>query len=150
MSDINSSTPSLATPIVFGLISLFYILSGLVNSDFFTLINQVQLLVSAEDIDNYKQIKEDLDKLRILVEKSELWVYKGRSISPLPVFANRPGVKKRGSKLMLDSQSDQGDKRKLMSESSEAADHDLANLLRMSESSSAQVRTQGVPPDSPF
>ncbi|GAB6029930.1 hypothetical protein CHUAL_005626 [Chamberlinius hualienensis] len=40
---------------------------------------QVQLLVSASDVDNYKQIKEDLDVLRLLVEKSELWVYKGRS-----------------------------------------------------------------------
>ncbi|XP_065669152.1 inositol 1,4,5-trisphosphate-gated calcium channel ITPR1 isoform X5 [Hydra vulgaris] len=38
---------------------------------------QVQLLVSSEDVDNYKQIKSDLDQLRLLVEKSELWVFKG-------------------------------------------------------------------------
>lgn len=31
------------------------------------------------DVESYKQIKEDLDDLRNLVEKSELWVYKGRS-----------------------------------------------------------------------
>ncbi|XP_013415241.1 inositol 1,4,5-trisphosphate receptor [Lingula anatina] len=37
---------------------------------------QVQLLVSAGDVENYKQIKTDLDELRLLVEKSELWVYK--------------------------------------------------------------------------
>lgn len=37
---------------------------------------QVQLLVSNQDIENYKRIKNDLDELRLLVEKSELWVYK--------------------------------------------------------------------------
>lgn len=62
---------------------------------------QVQLLVSNEDVDNYKQIKSDLDKLRLLVEKSELWVYKGRSSSPVP--HSRPGTKKRQSKLPADS-----------------------------------------------
>ncbi|KAG1683402.1 Inositol 1,4,5-trisphosphate receptor [Nymphon striatum] len=40
---------------------------------------QVQLLVSASDIENYMQIKRDLDDLRLLVEKSELWVYKSKS-----------------------------------------------------------------------
>jgi inositol 1,4,5-triphosphate receptor type 1 len=39
-------------------------------------LNQVQLLVSETDIKNYKQIKKDLDQLRLFVEKSELWVYK--------------------------------------------------------------------------
>ncbi|XP_077487109.1 inositol 1,4,5,-trisphosphate receptor isoform X2 [Amblyomma americanum] len=43
---------------------------------------QVQLLVSASDVDNYKQIKADLDKLRNLVEKSELWVFKARDEDP--------------------------------------------------------------------
>ncbi|XP_061687422.1 inositol 1,4,5-trisphosphate receptor type 1 isoform X14 [Syngnathoides biaculeatus] len=37
---------------------------------------QVQLLVTRQDVDNYKQIKADLDQLRSIVEKSELWVYK--------------------------------------------------------------------------
>ncbi|XP_052781889.1 inositol 1,4,5-trisphosphate receptor type 1-like isoform X2 [Mya arenaria] len=37
---------------------------------------QVQLLVTDSDVENYKQIKADLDELRNLVEKSELWVYK--------------------------------------------------------------------------
>jgi len=37
---------------------------------------QVQLLISDSDVENYKQIKSDLDILRLLVEKSELWVFK--------------------------------------------------------------------------
>ncbi|XP_068125479.1 inositol 1,4,5-trisphosphate-gated calcium channel ITPR3 isoform X2 [Hyperolius riggenbachi] len=37
---------------------------------------QVQLLISAQDVDNYKVIKTELDKLRTMVEKSELWVDK--------------------------------------------------------------------------
>ncbi|KAF6037984.1 hypothetical protein EB796_003709 [Bugula neritina] len=40
---------------------------------------QVQLLISANDVENYKQIKADLDDLRNIVEKSELWVYKERA-----------------------------------------------------------------------
>lgn len=40
---------------------------------------QVQLLVSNQDVDNYKQIKADLDQLRLTVEKSELWVEKNNS-----------------------------------------------------------------------
>lgn len=39
---------------------------------------QVQLLVSDQDIESYKQIKNDLDVLRQCVEKSELWVYKSK------------------------------------------------------------------------
>jgi len=40
---------------------------------------QVQLLVSDSDVESYKQIKFDLDELRLLVEKSELWVYKSKA-----------------------------------------------------------------------
>ncbi|XP_045110773.1 inositol 1,4,5-trisphosphate receptor-like isoform X11 [Portunus trituberculatus] len=40
---------------------------------------QVQLLVQDGDVESYKQIKGDLDDLRNLVEKSELWVYKSRN-----------------------------------------------------------------------
>uniref|UniRef100_A0A673HC10 Inositol 1,4,5-trisphosphate receptor n=1 Tax=Sinocyclocheilus rhinocerous TaxID=307959 RepID=A0A673HC10_9TELE len=40
---------------------------------------QVQLLISAQDVDNYKHIKRDLDLLRTMVEKSELWVIKKSS-----------------------------------------------------------------------
>jgi len=35
-------------------------------------------LVSESDVDSYKQIKIDLDELRLLVEKSELWVFMSR------------------------------------------------------------------------
>lgn len=34
--------------------------------------------MTSQDVDNYKQIKQDLDQLRSIVEKSELWVYKGQ------------------------------------------------------------------------
>ncbi|XP_063309193.1 inositol 1,4,5-trisphosphate receptor type 3 isoform X1 [Pelobates fuscus] len=37
---------------------------------------QVQLLISTQDVDNYKVIKSELDRLRTMVEKSELWVDK--------------------------------------------------------------------------
>ncbi|XP_069797807.1 inositol 1,4,5-trisphosphate-gated calcium channel ITPR3 isoform X2 [Narcine bancroftii] len=37
---------------------------------------QVQLLISPQDVENYKGIKADLDRLRTMVEKSELWVEK--------------------------------------------------------------------------
>lgn len=37
---------------------------------------QIQLLVSDDDVNNYNKIKTDLDKLRLLVEQSELWIYK--------------------------------------------------------------------------
>lgn len=40
----------------------------------------MQLLVSDSDIESYKQIKADLDVLRQSVEKSELWVYKSKSV----------------------------------------------------------------------
>lgn len=48
----------------------------------FVLFTQVQLLVSNSDVENYKQIKSDLDELRLLVEKSELWVYKSKKDLP--------------------------------------------------------------------
>ncbi|KAL5260489.1 hypothetical protein ACHWQZ_G010582 [Mnemiopsis leidyi] len=53
---------------------------------------QVQLLVSQSDVENYTQIRTDLDKLRLMVEKSELWVYvggkgpKGESSHPEPTL----------------------------------------------------------------
>jgi hypothetical protein len=37
---------------------------------------KIQLLVSDEDVNTYNKIKTDLDRLRLLVEQSELWVYK--------------------------------------------------------------------------
>ena len=43
-------------------------------------------MVSQQDVDNYKQIKDDLDGLRLLVEKSELWVYKSKHADGKIVF----------------------------------------------------------------
>ena len=47
------------------------------------------MLVSDRDVEHYKQIKDDLDGLRLLVEKSELWVYKAKTIE----FLEDKGVK---------------------------------------------------------
>lgn len=41
-------------------------------------------MVTSQDVDNYKQIKQDLDQLRSIVEKSELWVYKGSGPEEAP------------------------------------------------------------------
>uniref|UniRef100_A0A4W6FGJ2 Inositol 1,4,5-trisphosphate receptor n=1 Tax=Lates calcarifer TaxID=8187 RepID=A0A4W6FGJ2_LATCA len=43
---------------------------------------QVQLLVTSQDVENYKQIKSDLDQLRSIVEKSELWGDSGGADKP--------------------------------------------------------------------
>lgn len=88
--------------------------------------SQVQLLVSSEDVENYKQIKTDLDELRLLVEKSELWVYKGRSASPISIHITRPGIKKRQSKMPTGENPDQVNEHKKVD-------------ARMSESSSGPV-----------
>uniref|UniRef100_A0A8C0AQL0 Inositol 1,4,5-trisphosphate receptor n=1 Tax=Buteo japonicus TaxID=224669 RepID=A0A8C0AQL0_9AVES len=51
---------------------------------------QVQLLISAQDVENYKVIKSELDKLRTMVEKSELWVdKKGSSKGDSTVDGNK-------------------------------------------------------------
>uniref|UniRef100_A0A4W3GI20 Inositol 1,4,5-trisphosphate receptor n=1 Tax=Callorhinchus milii TaxID=7868 RepID=A0A4W3GI20_CALMI len=56
-----------------------------------TTFKQVQLLISTQDVENYKGIKSDLDRLRTMVEKSELWVDKksigspeGKKVKPEP------------------------------------------------------------------
>lgn len=48
-------------------------------------LKQIQLLVSDEDVSNYNKIKSGLDRLRILVEQSELWVYKKKESNRLAV-----------------------------------------------------------------
>ncbi|NXE81143.1 ITPR3 protein, partial [Cochlearius cochlearius] len=55
---------------------------------------QVQLLISAQDVENYKVIKSELDKLRTMVEKSELWVdKKGSSKGDSTVEGNKKETK---------------------------------------------------------
>lgn len=39
-----------------------------------TTFKQVQLLVSETDVSIYRHTRKDLDRLRMIVEKSELWV----------------------------------------------------------------------------
>lgn len=50
---------------------------------------QVQLLVSTNDVENYKQIKTDLDQFRLIVEKSELWVYKSKTLDDSDQLSSR-------------------------------------------------------------
>lgn len=50
---------------------------------------QVQLLVSEQDVENYKQIKANLDQLRLTVEKSELWVEKSGSYGNEDITENQ-------------------------------------------------------------
>lgn len=43
-------------------------------SELSQIIDQVQLLVSDDDIKNYSSTQNDLDYLHLLIEKSELWL----------------------------------------------------------------------------
>ncbi|CAL9697413.1 unnamed protein product [Knipowitschia caucasica] len=54
------------------------------RSELLQAFKQVQLLVSEQDVKNYKQIKSDLDQLRLTVEKSELWVEKSSELGARP------------------------------------------------------------------
>lgn len=62
----------------------------------------MQLLVQDGDVESYKQIKEDSDDLRNLVEKSELWVYKSRSTD------EDGGTSKKKKKKTKDDDDDEG------------------------------------------
>uniref|UniRef100_A0A669F4V7 Inositol 1,4,5-trisphosphate receptor n=1 Tax=Oreochromis niloticus TaxID=8128 RepID=A0A669F4V7_ORENI len=67
---------------------------------------QVQLLVSEQDVENYKQIKADLDQLRLTVEKSELWVeksvvYTGEELAAK--MAKEPNAEDGENKPQIDS-----------------------------------------------
>ena len=55
-------------------------------------------MVSTSDVENYKQIKSDLDELRLLVEKSELWVYKSKKDLPTETRLKKvtSGLRKEG------------------------------------------------------
>lgn len=61
---------------------------------------QVQLLISAQDVENYKVIKSELDRLRTMVEKSELWVDKKGSVKGEEVEAGPSKDKKEVSRLL--------------------------------------------------
>jgi len=60
--------------------------------------------VTKDEHENYKEIKANLDQLRLLVEKSELWVYKGKTVTSASSHdathdARRDGVKLNTSSL---------------------------------------------------
>lgn len=57
-------------------------------------LSQVQLLVSAEDIQNYTLIRKNLERLKLLVEEAELWV------QSKPGSGGTPG---KGSKVIMRS-----------------------------------------------
>ena len=61
---------------------------------------QVQLLISAQDVENYKVIKSELDRLRTMVEKSELWVDKKGSSKGEEVEAGATKDKKEVSEVV--------------------------------------------------
>ena len=54
-----------------------------VNKEFIKKLQKIkiQLLVSEDDVNNYNKIKSGLDRLRVLVEQSELWIYKKKDAS---------------------------------------------------------------------
>uniref|UniRef100_A0A8C1Y5G1 Inositol 1,4,5-trisphosphate receptor n=1 Tax=Cyprinus carpio TaxID=7962 RepID=A0A8C1Y5G1_CYPCA len=62
---------------------------------------QVQLLVTSQDVDNYKQIKSDLDQLRSNVEKSELWVYKRQGDEGMDAGDGLPAESDHKKKVIL-------------------------------------------------
>ncbi|RXN34350.1 inositol 1,4,5-trisphosphate receptor type 1 isoform X5 [Labeo rohita] len=62
---------------------------------------QVQLLVTSQDVDNYKQIKSDLDQLRSNVEKSELWVYKRQGDESMDGGDGLPAESDHKKKILL-------------------------------------------------
>lgn len=68
----------------------------------------MQLLISAQDVENYKVIKSELDKLRMMVEKSELWVEKKGSSKGED---GQEGEKKEKKEVMLEQSSRQGGKK---------------------------------------
>lgn len=58
------------------------------------------MLISAQDVENYKVIKSELDRLRTMVEKSELWVDKKGSVKGEEVEAGATKDKKEVSRLL--------------------------------------------------
>ncbi|XP_065845559.1 inositol 1,4,5-trisphosphate-gated calcium channel ITPR1-like isoform X2 [Oscarella lobularis] len=53
------------------------------REEFIQSFKQVQLLVTKSEVESHRQIRVDLDELRGLVEKSELWVHKGGKVATI-------------------------------------------------------------------
>uniref|UniRef100_A0A4W4FAS1 Inositol 1,4,5-trisphosphate receptor n=1 Tax=Electrophorus electricus TaxID=8005 RepID=A0A4W4FAS1_ELEEL len=64
---------------------------------------QVQLLVSESDVESYKQIKADLDQLRLTVEKSELWVEKSGGYGNEDIAENQAKEQNMEVRPLIDS-----------------------------------------------
>eukprot|EP00118_Oscarella_pearsei_P014018 m.117174 g.117174 ORF g.117174 m.117174 type:complete len:2678 (+) comp37607_c0_seq1:123-8156(+) len=74
------------------------------REEFIQSFKQVQLLVTKSEVANHRQIRQDLDELRGLVEKSELWVHKGGRVAapaviPKPDRQKRPQVIRQSSSV---------------------------------------------------
>ncbi|XP_062245333.1 inositol 1,4,5-trisphosphate receptor type 2 [Platichthys flesus] len=93
---------------------------------------QVQLLVSAQDVENYKQIKTDLDQLRLTVEKSELWVEKSSVYSSEDLVV-RQGNEENTEEVVLSPVQDGDNKPQI--DSNKANNYNIVKeiLLRLSK-----------------
>ena len=60
--------------LVSGSLKLIFRHFNIIQETLFSL-KQIQLLVSKEEVENFNRIKNSLEKLRILVEQSELWIF---------------------------------------------------------------------------
>lgn len=78
-------------------------------------------MVSDDDVNNYNKIKTDLDKLRLLVEQSELWIFKKKENSKDDLE-----VSKNGKRVSNAKASQQKDNRL-----SDAIDSDVMVLLEL-------------------
>uniref|UniRef100_A0A803XZ55 Inositol 1,4,5-trisphosphate receptor n=1 Tax=Meleagris gallopavo TaxID=9103 RepID=A0A803XZ55_MELGA len=96
---------------------------------------QVQLLVTSQDVDNYKQIKQDLDQLRSIVEKSELWVYKESSHYPRTVISVFMKSILQASNKLSDSYPQEGHSKSQKPESTSSYNYRVVKeiLLRLSK-----------------
>uniref|UniRef100_A0A8C3LDM7 Inositol 1,4,5-trisphosphate receptor n=1 Tax=Chrysolophus pictus TaxID=9089 RepID=A0A8C3LDM7_CHRPC len=96
---------------------------------------QVQLLVTSQDVDNYKQIKQDLDQLRSIVEKSELWVYKESSHCPRTVISVFMKSILQASNKLSDSYPQEGHSKSQKPESTSSYNYRVVKeiLLRLSK-----------------
>uniref|UniRef100_A0A8C9EYD9 Inositol 1,4,5-trisphosphate receptor n=1 Tax=Pavo cristatus TaxID=9049 RepID=A0A8C9EYD9_PAVCR len=96
---------------------------------------QVQLLVTSQDVDNYKQIKQDLDQLRSIVEKSELWVYKESSHYPRTVILVFTKSILQASNQLSDSYPQEGHSKSQKPESTSSYNYRVVKeiLLRLSK-----------------
>ncbi|KXJ16906.1 Inositol 1,4,5-trisphosphate receptor type 1 [Exaiptasia diaphana] len=105
---------------------------------------QVQLLVSTSDVENYKQIKTDLDELRLLVEKSELWVYKSKKdlVSPSPSSKEKKKDKKKDKIKDTKDETIDKDMPQIEKNNREDSDSDESMRKRLSSDNSIELEVE--------